>query len=43
MVSKLWTLIKPLLPWLVAVALILFAFILVVNNVQKLMFRDKEA
>lgn len=26
-----------------AVALILFAFILVVNNVQKLMFRDKEA
>lgn len=25
MVSKLWTLVKPLLPWLVAIALILFA------------------
>ncbi|MGU5416650.1 hypothetical protein ACV1MK_26255 [Klebsiella michiganensis] len=40
MVSKLWTLVKPLLPWLVAVALILFAGIWIGIQVCASQMRD---
>ncbi|HCB0915483.1 TPA: hypothetical protein MYM78_005826, partial [Klebsiella variicola subsp. variicola] len=40
MASKLWALVKPLLPWLVAVALILFVGIWIGIQVTAIQMRD---